>query len=149
MMRVPLVLFAAALAAGRGGAQEIEAGKKQFAALCAGCHGADGGGGEHGPNIVDTRRAGGKFERSVPEVIKAGIEDAGMPAFPLPKERIDELSAFVHSLRAPAADHPPSGDVGAGERYFFGKGDCAGCHTIRGRGGNLGPIFRTLGASAG
>ncbi len=145
MMRVPLVLLAAALAAGRGSAQEIEAGKKQFAALCSGCHGADGGGGEHGPNIVDTRRAGGSFERSIPEAIKDGIEDAGMPAFPLPKERIDELVAFVKSLRAPAADHPPAGDVSAGERFFFGKGDCAGCHMIRGRGGNLGPDLSNLG----
>jgi PQQ-dependent dehydrogenase (methanol/ethanol family) len=145
MMRLAVVLLAAAVAAGRGSAQEIEAGKKQFAALCAGCHGADGGGGEHGPNIVDTRRAGGPFERSVAEVIKGGIEDAGMPAFPLPQQRIDELVAFVKSLRAPAADHPTAGDAGAGERFFFGKGDCASCHAIRGRGGNLGPDLSNLG----
>ena len=127
------------------GAQEVEAGRKQFAALCAGCHGVDGGGGEYGPNIVDMRRFGQRSSRDVAEVIKNGIEDSGMPAFPLPEKEIDALVAFVHSLRAPAAEHPAAGDVAAGERYFFGNGNCFTCHMVKGRGGNLGPDLSNIG----
>src|SRR5579864_4809417 len=126
-------------------AQDLESGKKQFAALCAGCHGVDGGGGEYGPNIVDMRRFGQRSARDIVEVIKNGIEDSGMPAFPLPEKDIDALVAFVHSLRAPAAEHPAEGDVAAGERYFFGNGNCSNCHMVRGRGGNLGPELSNIG----
>ena len=126
-------------------AQDVETGRKQFAALCAGCHGVDGGGGEYGPNIVDMRRFGPRSTRDVADVIKNGIEDSGMPAFPLPQAQIDSLAAFVHSLRAPAAEHPAPGDAPAGERYFFGNGGCSNCHIVNGRGGNLGPDLSNIG----
>lgn len=142
MKRLAIVFFAAALA---GSAQDVETGRKQFAALCAGCHGVDGGGGEYGPNIVDMRRFGERAERNVADVIKNGIPDSGMPAFPLPQAQIDALVAFVHALRAPAADHPAEGDAAAGEGYFFGDGKCSGCHTVNGRGGRLGPDLSNIG----
>lgn len=139
------MIAAALLATGLLRAQDVETGKKQFAARCAGCHGVDGGGGEYGPNIVDMRRFGQRSERDVAEVIKNGIEDSGMPAFPLPEKDIETLVAFVHSLRAPAADHPAPGDAPAGERYFFGSGNCSSCHMVKGRGGNLGPDLSNIG----
>ena len=142
LLSIGLSVWFAALAAS---AQNITAGKKQFASLCAGCHGVDGGGGEYGPNIVEMRRWGGRSDRNLPDIIKNGIPDSGMPAFPLPQPDIDALVAFVNSLRAPAADHPASGDDAAGERYFFGKGNCSGCHMVKGRGGNVGPDLSNLG----
>ncbi len=137
------VLFVA-LMAHDASAQEIDAGKKLFQSRCAGCHGVDGGGGEYGPNIVDLRRWE-RSERNLPDIIKNGITDSGMPAFPLPQPDIDALVAFVNSLRELAADHPAPGDAAAGERYFFAKGNCSGCHMIKGRGGNLGPDLSNLG----
>jgi PQQ-dependent dehydrogenase (methanol/ethanol family) len=145
MKTLSLVMVASALLPGLGSAQDVEAGRKQFAALCAGCHGVDGGGGEYGPNIIDMRRFGQRSARDVADVIKNGIEDSGMPAFPLPEKDIDALVAFVHALRAPAAEHPAPGDAAAGERYFFGKGNCASCHMVKGRGGNLGPDLSNIG----
>lgn len=145
MKQLALVVIAAALLAGAGSAQDAEAGRKQFASLCAGCHGVDGGGGEYGPNIVDMRRFGESPERDVADVIKNGIPDSGMPAFALPQKDIDALVAFVHALRAPAADHPAPGDAAAGERYFFGEGKCSGCHMVKGRGGELGPDLSNIG----
>ncbi len=142
MKRLVLVCFAAAVA---GSAQDVETGRKQFAARCAGCHGVDGGGGEYGPNIVDMRRFGEHSERNVADVIKNGIPDSGMPAFPLSQAEIDALVAFVRALRAPAADHPAAGDAAAGERYFLGDGKCSGCHTVNGRGGRLGPDLSNIG----
>jgi len=144
MNKFVLVMVAAALP-GLVGAQDVESGRKQFAERCAGCHGVDGGGGEYGPNIIDMRRFGQRTARDVAEVIKNGIEDSGMPAFSLPEKDIDALVAFVHSLRAPAAEHPAPGDAAAGERYFFGNGNCSSCHMVKGRGGNLGPDLSNIG----
>src|SRR4029077_12644058 len=115
-----MVLFLA-LEAHAATAPAIDAGRKLFQSRCAGCHGVDGGGGEYGPNIVDLRRSE-RSEKSLPDIIKNGIADSGMPAFPLPQPDVDALVAFVNSLRAPAADHPAPGDAAAGERYFFAKG---------------------------
>ena len=37
------------------------------------------------------------------------------------------------------------GDPAAGERFFAGKGNCASCHMVRGRGGVLGPDLSNVG----
>ena len=58
---------------------------------------------------------------------------------------MDALAAFVGGLRAPAIEHPPAGNAAAGESFFFGKGNCANCHLVKGRGGVLGPDLSNLG----
>ena len=138
------VLFSVLLCTWTGRAQENEAGKTLFATRCANCHGADGGGGEFGPDIADVRGLAHR-DMKVADVIKDGLADYGMPAFPLPQQDIDALAAFVGGLRAPAFEHPLAGDAAAGERFFFGKGNCANCHLVKGRGGILGPDLSNLG----
>lgn len=115
-----------------------------FAARCASCHGADGAGGEFGPDIADAR--GLRYrDRNLADLIKNGLPDSGMPAFPLPQQDLGALAAFVAGLRAPAFEHPPAGNAAAGESFFFGKGNCASCHLVKGRGGVLGPDLSNLG----
>ena len=144
MKRYPLVLLAALAWAWPGIGQENEAGRKLFAARCASCHGADAAGGEFGPDIADAR--GLRYrDRNVADLIKNGLPDSGMPAFPLPQQDLEALAAFVSGLRAPAFEHPPAGNAAAGESFFFGKGNCASCHLVKGRGGVLGPDLSNLG----
>src|SRR5215467_4011441 len=81
-------------------------GKKQFEARCAGCHGADGAGGEHGPNIVDAPHPRTRSAEGLRDIIRNGIRDAGMPAFQLPDRELQQLVAFVVSLTSPAMDAP-------------------------------------------
>ena len=50
------LVFSVALLAASLSAQTPGAGKQQFEARCVGCHGSDGGGGGHGPSILDIRR---------------------------------------------------------------------------------------------
>src|ERR1700736_918770 len=122
-------------------AQDLELGKKLFASRCAGCHGADGAGGEHAPSIVELNRReddDGKSPRSLHDTIKHGIPEGGMPAFDLPEPDVNALVSLVNAWRAPAADHPVSGDAARGESFFLGKGACTGCHMAKGRGGILG-----------
>jgi alcohol dehydrogenase (cytochrome c) len=128
--------------------QSLETGRKQFQNRCAGCHGADGGGGEFGPSILDIRRSRTRFGRTVRDIITEGIPEAGMPLFMLPPHDLDALVAFVEDLRAPAAVHPPAGNAEAGESFFLGKGNCTSCHMMKGRGGILGPDLSNLGREA-
>src|SRR6202140_3171027 len=44
-----------------------------------------------------------------------------------------------------AAQTAMPADAAAGERFFGGKGNCASCHMVRGRGGILGPDLSDIG----
>ena len=123
-------------------------GKQFFATLCAGCHGADGTGGERGPTIVGRPDARIRTEAEIREIIRKGSPQGGMPAFNLPAKRIQLIAAFVHSLRPAAKDTAPAGDVAAGESFFQGKGNCLSCHRVNGRGGWIGPDLSEIGAKS-
>lgn len=146
--RYSLVVIAAFVCALPVSAQQIDMGRRQFAARCASCHGTDGAGGEFGPSILDIRRTGPAANRSIRNIITEGVPESGMPPFSLPQGELDPLVTFVEGLRAPAAAHPADGDAQAGENYFFGKGNCVNCHMVTGRGGVLGPDLSDLGREA-
>ena len=148
MQRDFVVLAAALLCAASAIGQQIDVGRRQFAARCASCHGADGAGGEFGPSILEVRRTGPAASRSIRNIITGGVPESGMPPFSLPPAELDPLVTFVEGLRAPAAAHPADGDAQAGETYFFGKGNCTACHMVAGRGGILGPDLSNLGREA-
>ncbi|MGH9325925.1 MAG: PQQ-binding-like beta-propeller repeat protein [Terriglobia bacterium] len=110
-----------------------------FAFECAGCHGADAQGTDHGPPLAGVRRLRGRSVSWIRNTIHNGIPSGGMPAFNLPADELDALAAFVHSLNSPAAESMVPGDRAAGERYFFSQGRCASCHMVDGRGSAVGP----------
>ena len=145
MKQLTAVLVTALLCLMTSKAQDLEAGRKAFSMRCAACHGTDGGGGERGPNIVDPGRGGRRSVESLREIIRNGVPEGGMPPFALSADELDRLVAFIGVLRAPAADQPVSGNVAAGARFFFGKGNCSGCHMVKGRGGVIGPELSNLG----
>lgn len=124
----------------------IEAGKQHFESYCAACHGADGKGGERGPDIISTGNARRRSAEELAELIRKGRPTAGMPAFPLPEQEMRELVIFLRSLSAPAVESAVVGDVAVGESFFFGKGNCSACHMAKGRGGLRGPDLSDLGA---
>jgi alcohol dehydrogenase (cytochrome c) len=69
-----------------------------------------------------------------------------MPAFALAEAELDSIAEYFLWLRAPAGPGTrEAGDAAAGGRFFAGKGDCAICHMVRGRGGVLGPDLSNLG----
>src|SRR6185436_11853389 len=55
-----------------------------------------------------------------------------------PDRELDSLTRFIRSLDAPD-NAATAGDAAAGERFFFGKGQCGTCHMVRGRGAANGP----------
>src|SRR5580704_10894603 len=78
-------------------------GKRQYQARCSGCHGDDGSGGGHGPNIVDVRPSRATSKDAVVGLILKGIPEGGMPAFQVPSEEADAIATYVMALKSPAA----------------------------------------------
>jgi len=123
----------------------VELGQDLFQKHCAACHGPEAEGAEQGPRLAGSRRLRSRSAQQIRSFIEHGSITNGMPAFPLPAPELDALAAFTRSLNSPAAESRVPGDPRAGEQYFFGKGQCAGCHMIQGRGRALGPDLSNTG----
>jgi len=149
MIRIFKLAVCLSLLIHQADAQTADAGRRQYQARCVGCHGQDGTGGGHGPNIVDVPRSLAASQEAVRSLILKGIPDGGMPAFQISDAEADAIAAYVMTLKEPAvgsaaALKSASGDAAAGERFFAEKG-CTSCHMIRGRGGVLGPDLSNVG----
>jgi mono/diheme cytochrome c family protein len=138
-MRFSLIVF---LMAGAAFAQDR---RQMFVDRCGVCHGADGHGSERGPNLANSRRVRSLSIDELRNVITFGIPSSGMPAFALPAADLEKVTGFVRSLSSSASEANASGDRAAGERYFFGNGDCSGCHMALGRGKAVGPDLSSIG----
>lgn len=123
---------------------DLAEGRRQFATLCASCHGADGGGGEKGPAIRASRRRSARSIEDLKQIIVQGIPQRGMPGFQLPEARVLSIAEFVRSLGAPAIESQIAGDTAAGRTFFFDTGGCAKCHMVGGSGGLIGPDLSNI-----
>jgi len=105
----------ATLATFVGDEQAIEAGAQTYAAVCASCHGAEGGG-SIGPNLTDAYWVHGNTNMDMFNVITAGVAAKGMPPWDSalsPEERA-QLVAFIQSIQG---TEPPNAKEPQGERY--------------------------------
>jgi cytochrome c oxidase cbb3-type subunit 3 len=118
-----------------------------FATNCAGCHGADGRGGEHAPNIATAREVQHLLDRELAAIIRNGISGAGMPAFSaLKRQEISDVVSFLRTLqgRGDAVELP--GDPNQGKALFYGKARCSECHMVNGQGAFIGSDLSFYGA---
>src|ERR1700724_1094704 len=99
MIRICTLAFSVALFMNHAAAQTIEAGKRQYLARCVNCHGEDGSGGGHGPNIVDVQRPRATSPEAVRGLILKGIPNGGMPAFQISDEEAGVIAAYVMRLK--------------------------------------------------
>jgi putative heme-binding domain-containing protein len=101
---------------------------------CVMCHGANG---DQIPN-VDLRR--GQFPTVVSDadlvrLLATGKPGSGMPSFPM--LRTDEVTALIAYIRSGFDAMGAAikiGDPARGEGLFSGKGGCATCHRVNGKG---------------
>jgi len=120
-----------------------------FAANCAGCHGADGRGGEHAPNIATAPEVQHLADRDLAGIIHNGISGAGMPAFSsLKPQQITDVVAWLRILQGRGDIVKLPGDPNRGEALFYGKARCSECHMVNGKGGFLGGDLSFYGADA-
>ena len=60
---------------------------------------------------------------------------------------VDRAGLVQHFAEKPAQPAPMPGDPTRGKSIFFGKGECASCHTVSGEGGFLGPDLSSYGST--
>jgi cytochrome c oxidase cbb3-type subunit III len=138
-----IALCISAYGAGDPDPAAVKRGKDKFVATCGFCHGNDGTG-SRAPDLVrsplllhDTNG------ETIGPVIRGGMPDDGMPAFPFTDAQISDIAAFLHaqalvalhSNRVPG-DYPVAklltGNLEAGKNYFDGVGGCTKCHSVTG-----------------
>jgi cytochrome c oxidase cbb3-type subunit 3 len=105
-------------------------GKSVFQQSCATCHGLDGLGGEHAPDIVNQAAVRTLSDQALLDLIHDGIPQAGMPAFrDMSKEDGRALVAYLRFLQGKSGGNSISGDPVGGREVFFGKAGCSACHS--------------------
>ena len=86
-------------------ASTADPGQRQYDNNCSVCHGGDGAGGELAPSIVF--RLASRTDAELAELIKTGIPNRGMPAFNLGNQEMNDLVAFLRTLRPPRRGPAP------------------------------------------
>jgi putative heme-binding domain-containing protein len=122
---------------------DIAAGYRLYTTQCVQCHGGLG----DGISGVDLRR--GVFRRASSDeelgrVITNGVPGAGMPPFKLEPAELTGIVAFIRA----GFDQTASvrvGDAARGRALYDGKGGCAACHRVRGRGAITAPDLSGVG----
>ena len=118
-------------------------GKSVFEMRCATCHGLDGFGGEHAPDLVHRAEGKALSDQALLNLIHDGIPQSGMPAFSdMGKEDSHAVVAYLRFLQGNwqgssqgnAAGTSMRGDPVRGRELFFGKAGCSACHRIADRG---------------
>jgi cytochrome c oxidase cbb3-type subunit 3 len=92
----------------------VSSGKSTFAATCASCHAANGGG-QVGPNLTDEYWVHGGSAEKILQSVRTGWVDKGMPAWgpQLGEQKVREVTAYVISLKGTkvAGGKPPQGTM--------------------------------------
>jgi len=111
-------------------------GKQAFASTCASCHGLDGRGGERAPNIAERASVQRLSDAQIVHIIENGVPGTGMPAFhSLERSDVETIVAYLRALQGRKKTLKLPGDPDRGEKAFFGRAGCSGCHMIAGKGG--------------
>jgi cytochrome c oxidase cbb3-type subunit 3 len=140
MLRRTLMRAASFLAPFVLSAQTPDPGQQVFGNICAACHGLDGRGGEHAPDIATNPEVQRMTDRELSGIVRYGIQNKGMPGFQssLQRDQIAAVVKYVRALGVKEAGRALPGDAADGKRIYFGSGRCATCHSLDGQGGFLG-----------
>jgi cytochrome c oxidase cbb3-type subunit III len=125
-------------------AADLTTGRQYFLGHCAQCHGPEGEGGR-GVNLTTGRYRHGNSDRQLYMTIRKGVPGSEMYGSSLSQPELWRVVAYVRRLGAAGAEEKAAGDPKAGQAIYEGKGGCASCHIVNGRGGLLGPDLTEIG----
>jgi putative heme-binding domain-containing protein len=122
--------------------EDIAKGGLLYNAQCFQCHGRDG----DQISGIDLRR--GLFRRAqsdedLAQTITRGTP-GGMPAFKLEPAELTGIVAFIRA-GFDASASVRVGDAARGQAVFHGKGECATCHRVAGKGPRSAPDLSDIG----
>ena len=114
-------------------------GRQVFSSSCSSCHGLDGRGGEHAPDIATKKEVQHLSDAALFRIVDEGVSGTGMPAFhSLGKPRIEAIVRYLRELQGMQGSTSLPGDPAKGDALFSGKAECSHCHVARGVGGFIG-----------
>lgn len=124
---------------------DIQYGARLYGQQCTVCHGATG----DGVSGVDLRA--NRFKRSstdndLREVISNGVPGTGMPSFKFEPPELTAVIAYLRNMRDFDSKTTLIGDPARGRVVFEGKGECARCHRVNGKGPRVAPDLSDIGA---
>lgn len=122
---------------------DIATGYDVYRTQCAHCHGPFG----DLVSGIDLRRR--IFKRSstdddLARVITSGVSGTGMPPVALKPSELTGVIAYIRAGFDQTTD-VAVGDATRGRSIFEGKGECGGCHRVRGRGPRSAPDLSDIG----
>ena len=122
-------------------------GSALFASNCGSCHGSDGRGGEHAPDIATAPDVQQLADADLIAIAKDGIPGTGMPGFgSLGQEKLTAIVQYLRILQGRRIDIKLPGNPEGGEALFFGGARCSKCHMVNGKGGFIGSDLSLYGA---
>jgi cytochrome c oxidase cbb3-type subunit III len=124
------------------------AGRKTFESNCALCHGLNGKGGEHAPDIATRPEIVSLSDSEILTVLQEGKPEEGMPPFAgLGSAKLADILNYLRFLQGKSKTPASIANAEKGKEVFSGNGGCSECHMIHGSGGFLGPDLSDYGAS--
>jgi putative heme-binding domain-containing protein len=123
---------------------DVAIGRQYFLGHCAQCHGPEGEGGR-GVNLTTGHYRHGSSDRQLYITIRQGVPGSEMPGSRLSQPEVWRMVAFVRRLGSAGAGEKATGDPSAGRMIYEGNGACAACHTVKEKGGRLGPDLTEIG----
>jgi putative heme-binding domain-containing protein len=125
--------------------EDIQAGSRLYLGQCQQCHGVTG----DTVQGIDLRR--GQFRRAMSDddlrrTISTGVPGTGMPPFKFQQNELDGLIAFIRAGFDVGGLAVKVGDATKGQPLFEGKGACATCHRVNGRGPRVAPDLSDIGS---
>jgi len=132
--------------AGEYSQADIQAGSVVYASQCTNCHGPNG------DQISGVDLRSGRFRNASSDDDLRRIVTNGIPGTSMPGRRLDppqmvSLIAYLRNMRDFKAGAVALGDPIRGQALYDGKGRCATCHRVNGKGSHAGPDLSDIGTS--
>jgi len=126
---------------------DVEYGARIYAAQCSTCHLPTGDG------IAGVNLRSGKFRNSVSRdqdlarIITTGIPQTAMPPFKFDTAEVSGIIAYLRNMNTfDPGSAGRAGDARRGQAIFDGKGQCATCHRVNGKGPRSAPDLSDIGS---
>ena len=127
---------------------DVERGAQLYSEFCSGCHGSDGDG-VAAVNLKSGQLRRASTDQNFRRILTQGVPGTAMPPGDYADADLVALIAYVRNMRDYDGGVVTLGDAARGRAIFEGKGDCARCHRVAGRGSRLGPDLTSIGAVRG
>ena len=132
---------------------DVRMGGRRFRAQCGRCHSRDATGNDEtgAPDLTTGTFRHASTDAGLFRVIREGIDGTAMIRISpdVADQTVWQIVSFIDSLNQDPEDIDLPGNATAGQQVFNGKGNCANCHMVNGKGGRLGSDLSTVGNRRG